>query len=110
MPPVPQPDMEQTGTHAAALPPRPTADRPATGTFDFIDLSDPDVALPPTPAAVPPRASTAPPAAEPPLTPTDLSINLPSAHDPEAVVGNPEPVDPVAPASGWLDSDVLSIP
>ena len=41
---------------------------------------------------------TADPASDPRISKT--------SHDPDAAVGNLEPVDPVSPASGWLDSDV----
>jgi hypothetical protein len=245
LPPLPQPEAIDTTMSHAALPPRPAATRPATGTFDFIDLPDVDPALlaapggpkPPPLTPTDPAVSLPPvPAPEPPLlTPTDNAIALPpeavpaagdsavtlgdalptaeplssftlsaealdlgtlpevptadpasgssvpdiatlslppdppssfvlgqvmppapaapaepdsfvlpappalgqpstpelelppqpgafgapavadfelptSLPDPEAAVGNPEPVDPISPASGWLDSDVLSIP
>jgi hypothetical protein len=108
---------EATDTHAA-LPARPETRRVDSQTFDMIDLADIEevpgsgVGLPPAasaPVAEPPAPTTPAPSA-PLLTPTEGVIHLPPTYDPEAVLGNLEPIDPVAPASGWLDSDVLTIP
>ncbi len=107
MPPVAAPDPEDpSAAHAAPVPPPPVTGRHADVSFDFefgellegVPLSDPEL-----------KAKVAAPGA-PLLTPTDGVIHLPPARDPAAAAGNLEPVDPVAPASGWLDADVLSIP
>src|SRR3954465_4014225 len=58
LPPLPQPEAIDTTMSHAALPPRPAATRPATGTFDFIDLPEVDPAL-----------LAAPGGPKPPLTP-----------------------------------------
>ena len=110
MPAPQQPDAnDQSDTHAA-LPPRPVANRVDSQTFDLIDIVDDEPAASGSGVGLPSKASALPAPPGPVLTPTDGVIHLPPAHDPEAVVGNLEPVDPVAPASGWLDSDVLRIP
>jgi hypothetical protein len=83
LPPVPPPEgVDSTMVHKAALPPRPTSTRPATNTFDFIDLPDVDpAALSGTNLSKKPAAPPAPapaPAPEPPLlTPTDNAIVIP---------------------------------
>ncbi len=88
--------------------------------------SKPELKLPPEDAELPAtEPMTGPPQAVPPLPEGDAfdslvpladpasgiqsGTRLPvgiSREDPEAAVGNLEPVAPVAPASGWLDSDV----
>ncbi len=89
LPPVLQPDAEDTtganSPKSAALPPRPTSRLPSPGSFDFIDLGDVQLANLPT---------------------SDVAAVLPPAPNPDAVFGNLQPVDPVAPADGWLDADV----
>jgi hypothetical protein len=110
LPAPPQPHAnDSTATHVA-LPPRPITSRIDSQTFDMIDLADADEVPGSGVGLSKPPAASAPPDSAPLLTPTDGVMDLPPTYDPEAVVGNLEPVDPVAPASGWLDSDVLSIP
>jgi hypothetical protein len=91
IPPVPQPGGDSTAVHKAALPPRPTAVRPATGTFDFIELPEVDAAMgttPPVPTARPaPPAPASKSSAESILIPTDNSIALP----PPVATGTPAP-------------------
>lgn len=78
--------------------------------FEEVDLPDtepmthlPQPAVPPFPdGSERAGGSGRIPTAEP-VSGTGLPS---SAYDPDAAVGNLEPVSPISPASGWLDSDV----
>jgi tetratricopeptide (TPR) repeat protein len=92
LPPVPQPDpTDTTPVYKAAVPPRPAAERVATGTFDFIEL----------PAVPPPSGTSLPKPPEPPaLTPTEPAVVLPPASDDDSVVNFAQSVPTAEPASG----------
>jgi len=104
LPPVPQPNVNETETHQAVVPPRPTATRPASNTFDFINMGTGsqgsmfDIGLDPVPVAPPPPA-------EPPLlTPTDSIVNLPPERTPPDLPA--PPVVPEPSSSGEIGFDL----
>lgn len=103
LPPVPQPNVNETDIHNVAVPPRPTATRPASNTFDFINMgtgsqSAFDMGLDPVPVAPPPPS-------EPPLlTPTDSILNIPSEGPPDL------PVPPAAPSPSSSGDVTFDLP
>lgn len=95
LPPIPDPDAIGSKGDFGVLPPRPAAG-PRDASFDFInvpggrsfaeiDISG-KVIEPAAPAPVPP------------------------AVDSKVGLGHQEPVEPVAPASGWLDAEAAPVP
>ncbi len=88
LPPIPGPDANESNTHAA-LPPKPIA-RPVDASFDFINVSGSRSLV-----DIGTEGKVIAPAE--PDTP-------PPAVDSKVPLGDAEPIQPVKPASGWLDS------
>ena len=113
-PALPSTSDPEMGT-AAPLPPRPEAHHGSKNSFEFT-LSDPNMQLPPEPAAParPPRASDPAPVPAVPTPSTgsvpDIAARFPAPpvpKDPADVFGDMSGVKPVQPVSDWLDSDVI---